>query len=60
MMNLHRIQLDVYGGNLRAIHVYEKVGFRREATKRQAVYKRGRYHDIHVMGLLEGELKLED
>ncbi|MBK6317992.1 MAG: GNAT family N-acetyltransferase [Dehalococcoidia bacterium] len=60
MMNLHRIQLDVYGGNLRAIHVYEKVGFRREATKRQAVYKLGRYHHIHIMGLLEGELKLED
>ena len=46
--------------SLRAIHVYEKVGFRREATKRQAVYKLGRYHDIHVLGVLEGELKLED
>lgn len=59
-MNLHRIQLDVYAGNDRARHVYEKVGFRLEVTKRQALYKFGRYHDIHVMGLLEGELRTGD
>ncbi|HEX6031410.1 MAG TPA: GNAT family protein [Tepidiformaceae bacterium] len=55
-MNLHRIQLDVYQGNDRARHVYEKVGFRVEARRRQAHYKYGRYQDIYVMGLLEGEL----
>lgn len=55
-MNLHRIELDVYDGNDRARHVYEKVGFKHEATKRDALWKRGRFHDIHVMGLLEGEL----
>jgi RimJ/RimL family protein N-acetyltransferase len=59
IMNLHRIQLDVYGNNPRAIRVYEKVGFTREVTKRQALYKYGRYHDVHVMGLLEGELRME-
>ncbi len=56
MMNLHRIQLDVYAGNERARHVYEKIGFRLEVTKRQAIYKLGQYRDVHVMGLLEGEL----
>ncbi|MGE3076992.1 MAG: GNAT family N-acetyltransferase [Dehalococcoidia bacterium] len=56
MMSLHRIQLDVYDGNARARHVYEKIGFQLEVTKRQAVYKFGRYLDVHVMGLLEGEL----
>lgn len=59
MMNLHRIELDVYGGNDRARHVYEKIGFRLEVTKREAVYKFGVYHDVHVMGLLEGELRME-
>lgn len=59
MMNLHRIQLDVYAGNDRAKHVYEKVGFRLEATRRQAIYKFGRYVDVHVMAVLEGEL-IED
>ncbi len=60
IMNLHRIQLDVYAGNLRAQHVYEKVGFRVEVRKRQAIYKFGAYQDVLVMGLLEGELRLDD
>jgi RimJ/RimL family protein N-acetyltransferase len=60
MMNLHRIELEVYANNHRARHVYEKLGFRLEVTKRQALYKFGEYHDIHVMGLLEGELRLDD
>jgi RimJ/RimL family protein N-acetyltransferase len=57
MMNLHRIELDVYADNLRAEHVYEKVGFRVEGRRREALYKFGRYHDVVVMGLLEGELR---
>jgi RimJ/RimL family protein N-acetyltransferase len=57
MMNLQRIELEVYADNARAVHVYEKVGFRLEGTRRHAVFKRGRYHDMHVMGLLEGELR---
>jgi len=56
-MNLHRIQLDVYEGNDRARHVYEKIGFKLEACKRQAHFLRGRYRDVYVMGLLEGELR---
>jgi RimJ/RimL family protein N-acetyltransferase len=59
-MSLHRIQLDVYAGNDRARHVYEKIGFKLEVTKRQAIYKFGRYLDVHIMGLLEGELHPED
>lgn len=57
MMNLHRIELEVYADNARAIHVYEKVGFQIEGTRRQAMFKFGRYQDVHVMGLLEGELR---
>jgi RimJ/RimL family protein N-acetyltransferase len=59
MMNLHRIQLDVYEGNERAIHVYEKVGFQVEGRRREAMFKYGRYQDVIVMGLLSGELKME-
>jgi RimJ/RimL family protein N-acetyltransferase len=57
MMNLHRIELDVYADNQRAQHVYEKVGFRVEGCRREALFKYGRYRDVIVMGLLEGELK---
>ena len=56
-MNLHRIELEVYVSNERAIHVYEKVGFRLEGRRRDAVYTRGAYQDVLVMGLLAGELR---
>jgi RimJ/RimL family protein N-acetyltransferase len=58
MMNLHRIQLEVFAGNTRARHVYEKIGFKEEGCLREATYKFGRYHDMVVMGLLEGELRM--
>lgn len=57
MMNLHRIELDVFAENTRARRVYEKVGFVVEGTRRQAYYRRGRYTDVVLMGLLEGELR---
>lgn len=57
MMNLHRIELSVHADNARAIHVYEKVGFRHEGRRRDAVYKFGGYIDALVLGLLEGELQ---
>jgi RimJ/RimL family protein N-acetyltransferase len=56
-MNLHRITLEVYAGNERAKHVYEKVGFKVEACRREAHFKYGRYSDVYLMGLLEGELR---
>lgn len=55
-MNLHRIELEVFAANERARRVYERVGFQVEGVRRQAIYKYGRYQDIVVMGLLEGEL----
>jgi len=57
MMNLHRIELEVFADNARAVHVYEKVGFHMEGTRRRAIFKFGRYQDLHVMGLLEEELR---
>ena len=55
-MNLHRIELEVFGANERARKVYARVGFREEGRKREAEYKNGRYDDIVIMGLLRGEL----
>ena len=57
VMNLHRIQLHVLSWNERAIHVYEKVGFHREALYRDVMFRFGKYHDMVVMGLLRGELR---
>ncbi len=57
-MNLHRIELWVHAENARARHVYEKVGFREEGVRREAFFKHGKYRDMVLMSLLEGELAM--
>lgn len=57
MLNLHRIELDVYTNNPRALHVYEKVGFTLEGTKRQNWFYDHRYYDSIVMSILEDEYR---
>ncbi|WAH39113.1 GNAT family N-acetyltransferase [Alicyclobacillus dauci] len=57
MLNLHRIELDVYTINERAAHVYEKVGFKREGVKRQNWYFNHQYYDSIVMSVLENEFR---
>jgi RimJ/RimL family protein N-acetyltransferase len=50
---LHRLQLSVIDGNQAAIHVYEKVGFQREGSRKDAY--RGvddRYYDAIEMGII--------
>jgi RimJ/RimL family protein N-acetyltransferase len=55
ILNLHRIELWVMEYNKRAIHVYEKVGFKEVGRKREAHFLQGIYHDIVVMDILEDE-----
>src|SRR4051812_46274266 len=53
----HRLTIDPAASNARAIHVYEKVGFKRVGVMR--LYERGKdgtYHDGLLMDLLAGEL----
>lgn len=54
-LNLHRIYLRVYSTNPRARRSYEKAGFVLEGTLREAVYRHGKYADIHVMSVLRQE-----
>jgi RimJ/RimL family protein N-acetyltransferase len=54
-LNLNRIQLDVYDYNPRAIRAYEKAGFCKEGVRRQAVFREGAYHDVHLMAILREE-----
>lgn len=56
VMNLHRIELHVFGGNARARHVYQKLGFVEEAVAREVLFKHGHYIDDVTMSLLRGEL----
>lgn len=51
-VGLHRVELDVYAFNPRARHVYEKVGFVLEGTKREKLRFDDGWVDSHVMALL--------
>jgi RimJ/RimL family protein N-acetyltransferase len=54
-VGLHRVDLEVYEFNPRARRVYEKVGFRYEGTKRQALRWDREWIDAHVMSILAEE-----
>jgi RimJ/RimL family protein N-acetyltransferase len=54
-LRLERMWLKVYDFNTRARRSYDKCGFTLEGTERRAIFKHGRYHDVHMMSLLRDE-----
>lgn len=63
-MNLHmeRVTLDYFDGNLKALGLYEKLGFKHEGTARNAAKKDGKYYNLNLLSLLRAEYygKLHD
>ena len=55
MVGVHRVELQVYAFNPRARHVYDKIGFSYEGTRRQALCWDGQWIDSHVMAILASE-----
>jgi len=58
-MGLHRIGLQTYAFNNRALAAYEKAGFREEGRRREVVFHDGAFHDEVQMGLLEREWRAQ-
>ncbi len=58
-LGYHRLQLEVYGFNERAMRHAERVGFVREGVKRKAYWRHGAWWDGVVYGLLREDLGLE-
>jgi len=58
-LNLHRVGLQVFADNVRAVRCYEKVGFVREGVQRSSIFVDGRYVDVILMGLLQTEYRGE-
>ena len=54
-LNLQRVELTVLEDNLRAQHLYEKVGFVKEGIKRSAKYKRGKFVNMLMYSVLKSE-----
>jgi len=53
----HRIWLDVFETNARALHVYQTFGFHEDGILREAVYRDGNYHSLVWMSLLDREYR---
>lgn len=54
-LNLHRVGLNVYTYNIRAIRAYQKVGFVAEGLQRETVHRDGQRYDTLWMGILRRE-----
>lgn len=55
VLGLHRLELDVFSFNPRARRVYEKLGFRVEGVRRQAIPDGEGWGDDILMAMLEEE-----
>lgn len=54
-LRLNRIAVAVLSYNHASLRVFEKLGFKQEGIRRQAIYKNGVYNDTIVFGLLRSE-----
>jgi len=54
-MGLHRVTLQVYAFNTRAVAAYRRVGFVEEGRARRAVWHAGRWYDEVSMGIVADE-----
>src|SRR5699024_12561298 len=52
-LNLHKVYLIVDEQNERAIHVYEKDGFKQEAVLKEEYFIDGSYHNVVYMSILK-------
>jgi RimJ/RimL family protein N-acetyltransferase len=50
--NIHRLELTVMEHNLAGIHLYTKMGFEKEGTKRHSLFVNGRYVNEFYMSKL--------
>lgn len=51
-LKLHRIDASVFDFNPRSMQLLRRLGFRKEGTRREILYRGGRWHDEIVFGLL--------
>jgi RimJ/RimL family protein N-acetyltransferase len=56
-LDYHRVQLECYGFNERAIRHAERAGFVREGVKRKAYWRHGEWVDSVLFGLVREDLE---
>jgi len=56
-LKLHRLHAEVDERNTASMKLLEKVGFKKEGIKRDAIFKNGKYYDETIFGLLKKDFK---
>jgi RimJ/RimL family protein N-acetyltransferase len=56
-LDYHRLQLEIYGFNDRAIRHAERAGFTREGVRRKAYWRHGEWVDGVMFGLVREDLE---
>ena len=54
-LGLHRVELETFAFNERALRCYRAVGFKEVGVRRQALFRDGTFHDLVLMDLLAEE-----
>lgn len=57
-LKLHRIELDVYEYNKRAIALYKKLGFKKEGVRREHNFYNGKFYSTYHMSILDREFEV--
>ena len=55
-LDYHRVQLEVYGFNERALVLFERAGFLREGVRRRAYDRHGDWVDGVLFGIVREDL----
>lgn len=56
-LGFHRVSIGVVGFNKRALHFYEKNGFKKEGVLREGYLYEGKFYDFIMMSILEDEFR---
>lgn len=54
-LDMNRIGAEIYAFNQRSMKLFEGAGFKREGIIRELVYKKGRFEDEYIYGILRSE-----
>lgn len=53
VLNMHKVYLYVDTTNEAAIHIYKKVGFKKESTMSEMFFVQGKYNDAFIMSMFQ-------
>lgn len=54
-LKFHRIWLDVFTDNVRAIHLYETEGLQKEGILREGIRRGSKFRSLYIFSMLESE-----